>query len=419
MIGLRYTHGVRTMIVVTTLVSAALVQPAAGVYQRGASANLEVDQVAPPAEPAVDESESLALDQDLAAIATESGVTLEKATEQYSLAESLAEVAVAIAEKRPAQFLGSEVAPEFYPGPAVFIKGPSDVELETIALRGGVHIVDNRTFALAELEDNTARIHRELAKLGFRDISTNFDIENGTQIDAAVAQVDSLPSDPTEILGALPADVREFTRLSVVDEPGLDLEAFGGMAMRDDGVRECTGGWSVRNLTTDETGVTTAGHCVGINEINHPGAGGIHDKVGPGDQHRGEWGDIEWHPFDVAEPDDFYADATMIRDVTGVRARASISVDNFVCYYGRFSDDRDCSLQVSDASFACTNSGVFNNRLVELDDDGVAIPGDSGDPVYFDNTAWGSIKGTCAPRGWLTFSVADLYDEALNVQVRR
>jgi streptogrisin C len=49
------------------------------------------------------------------------------------------------------------------------------------------------------------------------------------------------------------------------------------------------------------------------------------------------------------------------------------------------------------------------------------IPGDSGGPWYFNFTAYGSHKGGCTIDGVLrnVFSVADLYDEALGVTVRR
>lgn len=89
-----------------------------------------------------------------------------------------------------------------------------------------------------------------------------------------------------------------------------------------------------------------------------------------------------------------------------------------VCQYGRASNDRDCSLDVQDVSQACTNSGVFNDRLVLMDGE-TTIGGDSGGGWSYGNRAFGSTKGRCNPSfpdndAW---SVADLYDEAIGVRV--
>lgn len=68
-----------------------------------------------------------------------------------------------------------------------------------------------------------------------------------------------------------------------------------------------------------------------------------------------------------------------------------------------------------DVSEACTNSGVFNDRLVLMTDI-LSIGGDSGGGWSHTNRAYGSAKGHCNGRD--AFSVADLYDEALGVRVR-
>lgn len=196
----------------------------------------------------------------------------------------------------------------------------------------------------------------------------------------------------------------------------MDFQTFGGMWVRDDGVNECTSGWSVIRIATGTPGVTTAGHCTGINQIDHPGHG-IHARVYQA-EHRGQWGDIEWGTTAEAEPDDFYSDASTIRDVNAIEALANIAVNESVCVYGRSSNDRDCDLDVQDVSQACTNDGVFNDRLVMMD--GVtSIGGDSGGGWSFGNRAFGSVKGLCAPNflNRETWSVADLYDEALGVRV--
>lgn len=138
-------------------------------------------------------------------------------------------------------------------------------------------------------------------------------------------------------------------RLTVHTAPIVEDEsAFGGMRIRDDGVFECTSGWSVRNVSTGTFGVSTARHCAGVNQIVHPGDA-VHGWSLRG-EHRGAYGDVEWGSTAQPEPDDFYADADSIRDVSSVEARSNISVNESVCAYGRSSNYRDCSLQVRDVS---------------------------------------------------------------------
>lgn len=108
-----------------------------------------------------------------------------------------------------------------------------------------------------------------------------------------------------------------------------------------------------------------------------------------------------------------------IRDVAAVEPRANIVVNESVCFYGRSSNQRDCSLRVQDVSQSRTNNGVFNDRLVLMKGAGVAIGGDSGGGFSFGNTAFGSMKGFCQPNfpTRIAWSVADLYDEAIGVRV--
>lgn len=104
----------------------------------------------------------------------------------------------------------------------------------------------------------------------------------------------------------------------------------------------------------------------------------------------------------------------MIYTVFGLEARAAISVGESVCQYGRFSNDRDCSLDVFDVSISCTLESKFTDRLVQMTAK-TSIKGDSGGPWSFGGTAFGSQKGWCGNKD--AWSVADLFDEALGVKV--
>jgi len=355
-----------------------------------------------------------ALEQDLTLVAAARGVSLDEARERYATSQTLDDVASQAASKWPAQFVGSSLSPA--EGPTLYVKGVPNPALLVLALEEGVRVVSDQPYSFNELEARKSRVHRALEALGYQYVTTSFDIADGRWVEAHVAGDPQLSE--ADILAGIPEDLRSDVRLSVgEDTTGYrDLEAFGGMALRADGSRVCTSGWSVKHQDLGITGVTGAGHCTGVDEVYHPGHG-LHALTWRA-QHRGEYGDIEWYTSGVNDPDDFYADEGLIRDVSGVEQRSEISVDEPVCFFGRTSDDRDCSLEVHKTSVACTNDGVFNDRLVMMNGRGVAELGDSGGGFSFGNTAYGSVKGWCEPEEWLTFSVASLYDQALNISVR-
>ena len=367
----------------------------------------------------VRQSPDEALAHDLALVAEAKGWTLAEAAADHLAADRIGEVAEAVARERPDIYVGAALAEEPGGAPRLYVKGPADAYVLDLVAASDIEIVvaDNQPFSFDELEARKLRVHRALEAAGFRYIATSVNVTGRGVVPAGVTVEPGLPRTVADIVPLLPAGLRGSVQLTVHDQPNVhDEAAFGGMWVRDDGVNECTSGWSVRNLNTGALGVSTAGHCAGINQINHPGHG-VHN-LNFQSQHRGQWGDVEWHTSPQPEPDDFYADAATIRDVAAVEARGNITVGESVCQYGRSSNDRDCSLEVQDVSQACTNSGVFNNRLVLMNGD-TAIGGDSGGGWSFGNTAYGGHKGNCNPDfpnrdAW---SVAALFDEAIGVRV--
>jgi hypothetical protein len=95
-----------------------------------------------------------------------------------------------------------------------------------------------------------------------------------------------------------------------------------------------------------------------------------------------------------------------------------MTIGESVCQYGRASNSRDCTLEIQDVSQACTNDGVFNDRLVMMNG-ATSVRGDSGGPWSFGVTAYGSQKGQCQPNfpNRDTWTAADLYDIGLDVRV--
>ena len=354
---------------------------------------------------------------DLALVAEARGWTIEEAVTHRALSDAFGKVQQRVATARPELYAGAALSD--LPGgtPTLYIKGEADDFVWDLVAAADfpIDVADGRPYSWLELEERSIRLNRQLAGLGFQEIATTFD-ERTSVVEAYVTRVPGLLATAEEVLAALPAELGSNTLVRLSDDAvAADLSAFGGMWVRDDGFNECTSGWSVTDGAV--TGVTTAGHCNGINQIDHPGHA-VHNLTHV-DEHRGVFGDVEWKTSAQAEPDDFYATATSIRDVASVEPRANITVGEAICVYGRSSNSRDCSHRVLRTSISCTVSGVFNDRLVGMDAWNTTIGGDSGGGWSFNFTAYGSTKGVCTINGALrnVFSVADLYDEALGVNV--
>lgn len=362
------------------------------------------------------ETEAEALAQDLQLMAQSNGWTVEEAENSMFVSEVVGRIAEEIAAERPDVFLGG-VLPRV-PGetPAIYIKGPADAFILDLISGAAIEIkmLDNQPFSFEDLERRKLQVHHALEAQGFQNVSTGFRFEDGGRIRASVAIEPGLASGVVEILRMVPADVRDSVDLTISNTAGLDQSAFGGMWMRDDGVNECSSGFSVAHVVSGTNGVTTAGHCDGINQILH---GGLYHVVTSQAEHRGSYGDVEWFTSNEVEPDDFYDTSTTIRDVSAIEARANILVNEQVCLYGRGSNFQDCSRRVADVSEACTLGGVFNDRLVLMD--GLAgAPGDSGGPWFVGGRAYGIEKGLCgALFNQAAWTVADLFDESLLISV--
>ncbi|MEE8525355.1 MAG: hypothetical protein V3T72_15570 [Thermoanaerobaculia bacterium] len=313
---------------------------------------------------------------DIALVAEARGWTLKEAVAHRALADAFGRIQQRVATARPELYAGAALSDLPEGTPTLYIKGTTDDFVWDLVDSAGfpIDVIDGRPFSWIELEERSMRLNRLLAERGFRDIVTSFD-ERTSVVEGYITREPGLVSTADGLLAMLPAEFRSNTILKVTDDDvATDYTAFGGMWVRDDGVNECTSGWSVTNGAT--TGLTTAGHCTGINQINHPGHG-IH-TLSHVAEHRGVWGDIEWKTSTQVEPDDFYATATSIRDVAAVEPRANITVGEAICVYGRSSNSRDCSDTVFRTSISCTNSGVFNDRLVAMNTTRTTIGGDSG-----------------------------------------
>lgn len=352
-----------------------------------------------------------ALNQDLAAVADARGWSDSEATSYNRAEHGVGRLAETVAERWPEAFVGSALSPEPGGAPTLYIKGPADEGIRALVEASAVKIIlaDLQPFSLAELEARKILVHRELEALGFRQVVTGFSLGDAGLIKAAVTRERGHLTDSEAVVASLSADIRASVDLTIRDIPIVEPEgAFGGMLTNSAAGPECTSGWTVIQLNTGTRGVSSAGHCIGVININHPGHA-LHPTTWKNGV-EGQWGDVEWYTTAQAEADDFYSEAAVIRDVGAIEPAAGISENEAICVYGRASPTRDCSLSVLNVSIACGNL----NRLVQMNGD-TQVGGDSGGPWYFGTTAFGGHFGNCG--GLDSFSKASFFDEALGISV--
>ena len=217
-------------------------------------------------------------------------------------------------------------------------------------LRDRVHLIPRSRIPLAEhlTRANTA-VHT-LLSAGYAGVAAAYD----PRIDRLRIRVQDAFEEPTSKDDVL-SDLRTHSNASGFSDGEVEIDLVkdhrpilqfessrGGAWLRDDGVRECTSGWTVEG--PDGDGIITAGHCNGLNQYEPPG--GVVVPLMWRDQVLGVDGDAEYHTTGNVEQPQFYASAGDIRDVSSIRTTNTM-VGRTVCVYGRASNIRTCDHEIT------------------------------------------------------------------------
>ena len=348
-----------------------------------------------------------ALAADLAAIREANDWTNEQLA-AYETAENALDTVTGRLSADYHAFVGSALAGAPTKPPTVYVKGRAPADIRAIATALGVVLVEDQPYSLDELDARLGAVHEAMLSAGFDNLVVSADIQRAGAITLVVTLPSGASLDPV-LNGIAPDIADDITVIIEADSVVEPQGAFGGMKLQDGGVFLCTSGWTVRKLSNGVRGVTGAGHCAGIDQINHPGHA-VHGAVRQL-AHVGQWGDVDWYTTAEAEADLFYADEFgNIRNVGAVEPRANIAINESICVYGRQSNKRDCSLEVENPNVFCGSP----QKLVQMNGF-VTQGGDSGGGWSMGVTAYGGHYGFCFNKS--SFSVADLFDEALGVAV--
>lgn len=341
--------------------------------------------------------------EDLAGIAEGEGLTLEAAISRYGWNEQFAFLVQRVRQGFPDSFAGARIEED---GTAwIQFEGtiPRDAAALVAEFPHAVEIRENRGYTEAELDVRMMEAH--YAALGCRDlvahVSSGYDIATG-EITVDVEPTPAFGSDSERQFFATAlreriGDSLEGIRLGIVESiHGSDeVDMPGGVDLGT-----CTAGFTVMSGST--RGSTTAAHC--YNDLTWAGI----PLVLQG-EHRGTWGDVQWHTSSAYEVDDFYYSPGYLRDVS---ARGFAVEGQYLYHYGVIGGlwyDKVYQLNHCKDD-ACHLTAMHNEHGVD---------GDSGGPYYFGNTAYGIHQG----EKWYMLKMRDLFtpvtyfDEALGITV--
>lgn len=380
---------------VATIVAASVLQPVGAAAQTDKRVDQETAELS-----------------DARLIAEQNDWGLDETLKHMQAQESFGNLLVRLSEKYPESYAGGIFAEG--PGAASIVRFVGKVPQEAAeeAERAGIRVEfeGNAKYSEAALQERSRKVHDYLLReLGYKEVVTAVT----TTDDGVIA---SVVGDSRRDL-KLPAELQEGVQVTEYEESvAMDEHTRGGARVLDDGVFECTSGFTVRS-TNGVTGVLTAGHCNGINQYQQPSNGLVYGLTHQA-QHISTFGDVEWKTSPHIEPAEFFARANERRDVNSVLAFGGLPVNSFSCVYGRASNLRACD-QVFSTFVTVTVNGNTASFLFAMDNDNT-IGGDSGGPWSFGTIADGIHKGDATIGGGRrnVWSQASLLPLSLGVSVR-
>ncbi len=394
--------------------------PAIGFSSTAGSSSAGVD-LPDVGSPRIADSVSDAELEDLQTIANQKGVSIQAAIDRYAWNDNFALAVSMIREASPEAFAGAEIVDGDHAWVA-FSEGAPDAALEIVdefsnAHKGvSVEVRDNLGFTEGGLLKAIEAVHfAVLARPEVTNASTGFDYSTG-RLTSIVLISSSLPDsvlDDIRMVGTEKLDdagleeVLDHITISVVrfNGPVLGADTSNTEHLGGEKLSTCTSGFGTKTAA-GVRGISTAGHC-GNSQSDD---GESLDLEG---EYEGTHGDFQWHTGDDTHRDDFYSGNTTTlevnkRDVSAVGAPV---VNAPLCKNGKTTYKYCEEVRRLNICFG----GECN--LIEMDTRSVQ-GGDSGGPVFYNNTAYGLVKGWHYAPFWPAdrdlYSRADRIDNALN-----
>lgn len=269
----------------------------------------------------------------------------------------------------------------------------------------------------ATLQTRADQLHDDLLASGHREVVTSYAIHDQSIFGVARRTPSQDGKTDQQLASELPersrtSDIRiEYTRAPVAGY----THTRAGAWMWDSDSRDCTSGFSVKRRTDNTPGVTTAGHCESISRYEEPGFTPYNAPFVR--EHRGEYGDVEWHTTSHDEFAEFHATSTEIRNVLSVETVSAVAENDDYCAYGRKTNKKRCD-KVFLVNVSSTFDGITHKRLTAMQKFQADF-GDSGGPWFIGNKAAGIQSGWVVLNGvkYETWSKVGYLGNALDVFV--
>lgn len=317
---------------------------------------------------------------DLVEYASFYGVDLEIAAEQSRVIAATGTLEEGISRNYPDEFAGLWI--QHQPTFAVVVAMTSDRDSEVskmadpvirpyLALRRHEYSIQDLQEAARAMDLGGIKFNR-----GIDPIHNEVFVEVLTgQRDAASARVAT---------SRVPVRLSEAPTLG---GPGADI--YGGLNIG------CVSGFAVKDRNSSATGVTTAGHCEPDNTQSYNGTNLPFVR-----EHWTSWTDIQFHttPGFVDSPRFKVSDSGTTRWVTGTKSYSNIVVGSTVCKYGYASASPhyncgEVEMKTYEPSWLLGNSEPVFILVKDCGTNMGGEPGDSGGPVFYGNTAYGTMSG--------------------------
>ncbi|MEV6596630.1 hypothetical protein AB0M36_07135 [Actinoplanes sp. NPDC051346] len=276
-----------------------------------------------------------AVEHDVALVAARTGWAPAATAEHLRVQQRLGALLGRFAERHPGTFAGGRLAGQ--PGGAsdIRFKGqvPADAAADAAAAGIRVDLTGGARYSSTELRARADAVIKHLRGLGYADATAAVRFD-GT-IDLTIGGGAPAP--------VLPVELREGVRVTTVPAAVTRQEhTRGGAELLDNNVFECTSGFTVIDNATGTTGVSTAGHCTGLDEYRPPD-GDPDYGVTFQREHQGVYGDFQWmttqNHVDLPE---FYATSSEVRTLTAMTPYYNLATGFWSCVYGRGSNLRAC-----------------------------------------------------------------------------
>ena len=367
------------------------------------------DHLAPNTPALTSEDDALAADAQI--IADTNGWSQADTLVRLKHQAKFSQLVARLAQDYPATFAGSWTSTDkALPDSFVRFKGPVPPEATALADSIGVRVNlnANAIYSSLDMRDRAARLQTELTALGSPEVGTAVLVAEQRIVATAVRPPGIEGLSVEAILARLPSwTAAGDISIDFIDGPlNQQAHTYGGAWMRDDGARECTSGFTA--VRQGVTGVTTAGHCTGINQYEQPSDGLVYSAPNI-IEHQGSWGDVEFHSTTHAEYARFYANVNDFRSVHLMFLAEGISAGDSMCGFGRKTLGERCGT-VWATYVTCGSLGHMVLMVTSF-----MATGDSGGPFFLGTTAAGDFQGWCIFSGTshTEFSVADYFDEAI------